>query len=314
MKNKLLIIFLLLFSLGKAQTDDNNVNAFLGLLKSEMSKIPIGKVEEHYNEGYFLTLSKSDYFDENVEIGLTSIYQKCAGKNENEARQEIKAFFEQHKKLKIQKDEMASKMSDFNFVKSNLKIRIYANALKELYEKTGIVKSVYTGFIEVIVIDLPAGIGSLEKKYLDIWKKSEKEVFALAKENTLKSLTQQFQKIDFQNGEEEFYFLTSDDDLFITSSILDLKKTNPPVGKYGTIISIPNNLLIAALPLNDKEKIDPFCLSFMGLTDYMYQGEDTKPISNNLFWLNGSDLLLIDKDYENKKLIYPEQLKKLMDK
>jgi len=68
------------------------------------------------------------------------------------------------------------------------------------------------------------------------------------------------------------------------------------------------------LPLNDKEKINQFGLSFMGLADYMYANKETKPISNNLFWLSGDEILNIEKDLKNRKLVYPAQLQKIVDK
>lgn len=313
MKAKLLIAFLVITNVLSAQTNNDDVNKFIKLFKSQMTKLTIGKIEEHYDQGYFKTLSESEYFDKDVEVAITSVYQNCSGKNEAASQQEVNNFFEQHKSLKIQRKEIASKMTDFNFIKSYLKIRIYPEDLRSQYENQGIVKKSYKGLIEVIVLDLPSGIGSLEKKYLDIWKKSENETYLLAKENTLKNLDLKFVQAEVAKTGEEFHLLSSDTDLFLTSSILDLKKTSPPVGKFGTLISIPNNLVIVALPLNDKEKINQFCLSFMGLTDYIYERKETKPISNNLFWLNGNDLLPIDKDLQNKKFIYPAELKKHVD-
>lgn len=314
MKSKLLIAFLAITNLLSAQTENADVNKFIALFKSQMTKLTVGKIEEHYDQGYFKTLSESDYFDKDVEVGISSIYQKCAGKDETVSKQEIANFFEQHKNLKIQRKEIASKMTDFNFMKSYLKIRIYSDQLKPQYESHGIVKSSDKGFIEVIVLDLPSGIGSLDKKYLDIWKKTESEIYSLAKENTLKGLDQKFEKAEVAKSGEEFYLLSSDTDLFLTSSILDLKKTNPPIGKFGTLISIPNNTVIVALPLNDKGKINQFFLSFMGLADYMYESKETKPITNNLFWLNGNEFLIIEKDIKNEKFIYPKQLQNIIDK
>lgn len=314
MKAKILIAFILITNLLNAQTNNDDLNKFITLFRSQMAKLEIGKVEEHYDLGYFKTLAESGYFDKNAEIGITTIYKKCSGKDEATSKQEINNFFEQHKNLRTQRKEFASKMNDFNFIKSHLKIRIYPDELKLQYDNHGIVKNSYKGLIEVIVLDLPAGIGSLGKKYLDVWKKSENEIYLLAKENTLKNLDQKFEKAQTGKNGEEFYLLSSNNDLFITSSILDLKKTSPPVGKYGTLISIPNSLTIVALPLNDQSKIDQFSLSFMGLADFMYESKEAKPVSNNLFWLNGSEMLMIEKDLKNKKLIYPAELQKLVNK
>ncbi|HOZ79879.1 MAG TPA: hypothetical protein PLY34_17915 [Ferruginibacter sp.] len=314
MKSILLFALLAIANLVSAQADTAGVNKFITMFKSQLSNFQVGKIEEHYDEGYFKTLSESDYFDKDFEVGITSIYQKCAGKDETISKQEINSFFEQHKSLKIQRKEIDSKMTDFNFMKSYLKIRLYSDQLKPQYENHGIVKSSYNGCIEVIVLDLPSGTGSVERKYLDTWKKTEAEIFLLAKENTLVHLDQKFEKAGTAKTGEEFYLLSSDTDLFLTSLILDLKKANPPAGKFGTLISIPNNTVIVALPLNDKEKIQQFGLSFMGLTDFMYESKETKPISNNLFWLTGNEVFIIDKDLKNKMFIYPEKLKALIDK
>lgn len=314
MKSKLLIAFLAIANLLSAQSNNDDVNKFITLFKSQITKFTIGEIEEHYDQGYFKTLSESEYFDKDVKVGITTIYQKCLGKDETASKQEINNFFEQHKSLKIQIQEFASKMNDFNFIKSYLKIKIYSDELKPQYDNHGIVKVSYKGFIEVIVLDLPSGIGSLEKKYLDIWKKSENEIYLLAKKNTLKNLDQKFEKAEVETSGEEFFLLSNDTDLFVTSYILELKKTNPPIGKYGTLLSIPNNTVIIALPLNDKEKIEPFCLSFMGLTNYMFDSQETKPMSDNLFWFDGNQILSIEKDLKNKKLIYPTNLQKHVDK
>jgi hypothetical protein len=313
MKAKLVIVFFLLTYLSNAQTDNADVNRFIALFKSQLAALPVGKIEEHFEEGYFKTLSESEYFDKDLEIGLTTIYQRCAGKDEAFSKQAIADYFEQHKRLKKERKEFEAKMVDFNFVRPYLKIRIYSEEVRNLYENHGIVRTGYKGMIEVIVMDLPSGIGSVGRKYLDIWKKTESEIYLLAKENTFKSLDHQFEKADEAKSGEEFYLLASDTDLFVTSFILDLKRANPPAGKYGTLISIPNNMAIVALPLNDKTKIEAFCQSFMGLVDYMYNSQETKPVSNNLFWLRGNEILFIDKDVKNKKFIFPPQLQELIN-
>jgi len=231
MKTSLLIAFLAMANLLSAQTDNGDVNKFILLFKTQMAKFAIGQIEEHYEQGYFKTLAESDYFDRDAIIGITTIYQNCSGKDETASKQEINHFFEQHKSLKIQRREIDSKMNDFNFIKPFLKIRIYSDESRPDYENHGIIKSLYKGFIAVVVLDLPSGIGSLEKKYLDIWKKSENDIFLLAKGQTLKILDQKFAKEDIAKSGEEFYLLASDTDLFITSSILDIKKANDPMGK-----------------------------------------------------------------------------------
>jgi hypothetical protein len=314
MKIKTLFIFLLVGMNINAQTSNEDVNQFIKLFKSQISKFEIGKIEEHFEDGYFKVLKESEYFDKDVEVGITSIYQQCIGKDNKYKIQQINSFFEQNKKLKSEKVVFFKKMDDYNFAKPFLRIRIFSDALKSNYENIAIIRENYKGLISVVVVDLPSGIGSLDISYLRIWNKSEEDIYNIAKNNTLSKLSQKFEKEQVSKEGEEYYLLANDINLYITSSILDLKKANIPLGKYGTLISIPNNTVILALPLNDKINIDKFSLNFMGLTNYMFNSQETKPISDNLNWYDGKEIYLIEKDIKNKKLIYPDDLKKNIEK
>lgn len=292
-----------------AQDNDGEIKKFLDLFTAKMKTLDVGQIEPHYEEGYFKTLSESAYFDKDTHIGLTSLYQECMGKDEATMKQFISRFFEKHKELKVQIKEMEAKMDDFNFIQPYLKIRVFSEDLLSIYSDHAITKFTLEGLLEVVVLDLPTGIGSLEKKHLATWKKSEEDIYRLAKTNTIKALNQKFEKAETAKTGEVFYLLADDMDLFITSAIFDLKKAGLPVGKHGTVFSVPNHTLLVAMPLDDPAKADGFILNFMGLTDYMNQSPENKPVSNNLFWYNGKEVFLINKDIPNKKFIYPAAMK-----
>lgn len=312
LKIQVVIISLFLCNLLHAQPTKADYDKFVSFFKSELPKFKIGKIEGHYEEGFFKILTASEYFDIDVEVGLTSLAQKCMGKDSIFVRQEINSFFERHKKLKNERELIGTKMNDFNYMKSFLKVRIYSDMVKPQYAKYGLIKSPYKGFFEAVVFDLPSGIGSVEKKYLETWQKSEIEIYSLARENTLKSLTQKFSKTEAGKDGEVFYLLSSDYDLFVTSAVIELNKMDIPQGKYGTLISLPSSNVIVALPLSDSSKINQFALRFMDVTNYMYENNQTTQISAELFWYNGVELLSVGKDNEKKELIYPSELKKVV--
>jgi len=314
MRNFILIILILCVSTVKSQTQED-VNNFLEIFKSEIKNYDFGKIEEHFNDGYFKTFNESEYFDGNTEVGITSIFQSSYGKTDNEVRKIIKDYFEQHKKLNTQRKQIARKMNDFEFIKSFLKIRIYSKNQRTLYEdNNAIINSNINDLISVVVLDLPDGIGSLNKTYLKDWKKTENEVYNTAKENTLSSLTQNFEKAETFPTGEEIYLLASDSNLFITSSILNIKQFNIPIGKFGTIISIPNNTVIVALPINDKEKIESYGQNFYGLSNYMYQSSETKPLSDKIFWFDGEKYFEIQFLEQYQKLAFPIEMQEYFEK
>lgn len=308
MRRLFILLSAFIVSVVNAQDNDAEIKQFLNLFTTKIKTLDAGKIEPHYEEGYFITLSESVYFDKDNRVELTSLYQDCMGKDEATMKKIISRFFDNHKELKVQRKEIEAKMDDFNFIRPYLKIRVFSEELLSLYSNHAITRFTHDGLLEVVVLDLPSGIGSLDKKYLATWKKTEEAIYRLARINTLKALKQKFEKAETAKTGEVFYILADDMDLFITSAVLDLRKAGLPLGKHGTVFSVPNHTSLVAMPLDDPSKADGFILNFMGLTDYMNQRPETKPVSNNLFWYDGKEVFLITKDIPNKKFIYPAAL------
>lgn len=310
MKSKLIIFLFLVVFIANSQTK-SEIDNFLNIVKLEIKNYKIGKIEEHFEDGYFLTLSESEYFDSNMKIGITTIFQRTYGKSQNEFKQIIFDFFEQHKRLKIQKNEIKTRESDFNYMKSFLKIKIYNESDKDLYAKSGsIIRPFINSLITVVVLDLPDGIGSINRGLLKDWKKTEAEIFEYALDNTKKYLKLKFINSGTLPTGEEIYMLANDLELFTTSSILNINDAKIPMGKYGTIISVPNNITIAASPLDVKEKIEANGLNFYNLTNYLYKSVETKPLSNKIFWFDGNNFYEILYLEKLNKLAFPDEMKK----
>lgn len=307
MRNFLFAGALLFCLVSSAQTGNEKVNHFVSIFKEQLKQYNAGDVEEHYDEGYVKIKSDSKYFESGQEIGLSSIYLRCADKNDEECKKEIGLFFEQLLALKKERGELLLKIESYEFAKTILKIRIYSSEMRPVYEKNNaIVKENLQGMIEVVVLDLATGIGSLEKKYLAKWKKTEEEVYALAKANTVSALFDEFVQMDKNNP--ELYLLANDDNAFVTSGILDLSKSKIPVGKFGTFIAVPNNSSVIAFKIEDAKTAYAKALTFMGMINYLYALEGTTPVSSTMFWYNGQTLLPVEKDMKEKKLIFPKEL------
>ena len=311
----LAILFTMLSNQGFSQSKEKNFIHFISIFKSELKKYDIGDIEEHFEDAYFRTKSESQYFDKEVEIGLTTLYQRCSGKNNNAIKEEIKIYFEQFKHLKNERASLNKEILDFSSIKDKLKIRMYANNLKDTYIKhDAIIKEANKGIIEIIVVDLPTGIGSLGSKYLKHWGISIDSVYNISKINTLKDIKATFIKIQPDQNGMSFNLLADDYDLYVTSSVLDLGKFNTPQGKYGTIISIPNSSMVIAKTLDDKNLIEQNTLEIMGATDAMFNLQNVKPISSNLFWYYNDKFEIIEKDYDRQTFIYPIELQKKINK
>ncbi|MDA3614838.1 hypothetical protein [Polluticaenibacter yanchengensis] len=283
MKHYLMFLFLTIATIANSQTQ-KDVDNFIAILQKEIKNYNIGNIEEHYEKCYFKTLSESDFLDKNMEVSIINMFKSSFQKTENETKKIIKDYFEQLKRLKNQKNEIDKNKSDYSFMKSYLKIRVYSATSEDLYKKNNaIIRPGLNGIIEVVVFDLPDGIGSLNKNETKNWNKSEEEIYAQAKENTMNFLDQTFEFANNLPTGEKIYLLASDSNLFITSYILDLKKSKITVGKFGTIVSIPNNSVVVAMPIDDKDKLLSSTQNFFGLTEYMYESNETKPLCNKIY-------------------------------
>jgi hypothetical protein len=307
----ILFFYFFCYTLINAQNDSAELSHFINLFQSEISKYPIGEIEAHFDEGYFKAKSESDYFEINQKLGLSTIYNRCLGKEDSECKEQISFYLEQLKTLKKERAELSKKLENFEEVVSLLKIRIYPISQKINYEKTGIFKENNTGMIEVIVFDLPTGVGGVNKSHLSKWKISSEEAYELAKSNTLKDISRKFLPIHIDNTNQDYNILINENDLFITSAILDLKKLDMPMGKYGTLISVPDNTVILSQPIEKKENLNIAISDFQDLTINSPQNENSKPISTNIFWYDAEKLHLIQK--EGDKFIIPKKLKKVLD-
>jgi hypothetical protein len=308
------ILFICFFCriLLNGQNDSVELSHFINLFQSEISKHPIGKIEAHFTEGYFIAKSESDYFEANQELGLSSIYYRCIGKDDNQCREEIGFYLNQLKALKIERTELAKKLENFEEVVNLLKIRIYPVAQKIKYENKAVIKENNKGMIEVVVFDLPTGIGSVNKSNLAKWKISSEEAYQLARSNTLNNLnTRKFTPILIERNNEIYHLLINKKDLFITSAILDLKKFDIPIGKYGTLVSIPNNAVILSKSIETNINIMNTINDFYELTAQSLADEELKPLSDNVFWFNGNELMHIERKDTNFKL--PKEMKKKIE-
>ncbi|WP_146212792.1 hypothetical protein [Dysgonomonas alginatilytica] len=310
----LLIVFsIMLSSQIYSQAGDKRYTHFVSVFNAELKKYNIGDIKKHYDKGYFRTTSESEYLDKDVEVGLTTLFERCGNKDDSSIKEEIKIYFEQLKQLKNERKSLNEEILNFDSTKEKLKIRMYPDLLKNTYSKNdAIIKTKNPGIIEVVVIDLPTGIGSLEAKYLKHWGISIDSVYTISKENTLKQIRARFVEMQPTQNGIIFNLFADDDDLFVTSCILDLGRFNIPKGKYGSFVSIPNSAMVIVIALDDKEAIENSAADLIGAADSMYGIEEMKPISNNLFWYNGKELKVIEKNYKQRKLIYPTELKDLI--
>ena len=291
-----------------AQTD-KNYNNFINIVKKELKEIHIQNYEEHFKEQYFIIKEKNDYFDVGTEVGLTNLYNICTQNDKSQWKKIIKDYFSQVKVSRDEEKGIIPKLEKFETAKEYLKLRIYPIDYKEQISKSSIFESDTDDYISVVVLDFPSAIRNLTKEYTEKWNLSEKEIFEVAKENTLKNNKEEFEE-DKITDTFSVSVMLSDTNIFVTSSIYDLNKKCNSISKYGAFVAIPNRYGIVLKNVN-KETINNDIVQMMGLVNYMYQQGPTS-ITNTIYWFDGNNFFKVIHDPSKGLIKLPDELMKVL--
>ncbi len=291
-----------------AQTD-KNYNNFINIVKKELKEIHIQNYEEHFKEQYFIIKEENDYFDVGTEVGLTNLYNICTQNDKSQWKKIIKDYFSQVKVSRDEEKSILPKLEKFETAKEYLKLRIYPIDYKEQISKSSIFESDTGDYISVVVLDFPSAIRNLTKEYTEKWNLSEKEIFEVAKENTLKNNKEEFEEYKITDTFSVSVML-SDTNIFVTSSIYDLNKKCNTISEYGAFVAIPNRYGIVLKNVN-KETINNDIVQMMGLVNYMYQQGPTS-ITNTIYWFDGNNFFKVIHDPSKGLIKLPDELMKVL--
>ncbi|HUI72212.1 MAG TPA: hypothetical protein VL354_16955 [Spirochaetia bacterium] len=289
-----------------AQATQPGYDSFLSVVRAQVSKLGIGKIEDHMAEGYFIVLKDNPYADKNAQIGLSNLYDICKQEAPERWPAIIQGFFAQLKKKKEEQARIRPLLEKFETADKVLKVRVYPAEQLRVFQKSSIVDDTQPGYLGVVVVDYPSGIANLDASYPARWHMKAQDVFSQALKNTVGENKETFEEYDFRDG-LKVSLLSSDTNPYVTTSIYDLANTGIPVGEYGTLVGIPNRMTIVAMALPRKELVRSMIMELMGLVSYMYaQGPGS--ISDNMYWYNEGSLSLIQKDRTTGAITLPQKL------
>lgn len=306
LKKNLLIFTMSIFILFSVTAQSSkDYTRFIDVVKNELNEINIKNYEEHFDEQYFIVKEENEYFDIGTQVGLTNLYNVCFQNRKSQWEKIVKNYFSQVKKSRTEEKEILLKLENFDTGKEYLKIRIYPIEYKEQIADSSISESIMDENVSIVVIDFPSAVKILSKDYKEKWGISEKEIFEIAKENTLKNNKEKFEEYEISENFSVSVML-SETNIFITSSIYDINKKCHSISKYGAFISIPNRYGILLKNVN-KETINNDIIEMMMLTNYMYQ-QGPGSISNTIFWFDGEKFYKVIHDPLKGMLKLPDEL------
>jgi hypothetical protein len=260
----------------------------------------------HFEQNYLVSTTDNEFASKDTQIGLDNLISICDQSDINEWTNIIRDHFMRIKSIKKEKDNLEPEMQNYETALQYLKIRIYPIDYYDIMSKFAILRKNDLGFLEAIVVDYPSTVESLKTEYLKKWDISENNIFNDVTKQTIDDIPEMFEKYEFKYN-SNIYLLSSDTNIFVSTSILDLKVKAAPVGKYGSFVSIPNRVNVPVLELTDKTTINGLTVEFMMLTKYMYD-KGPGSITSNIYWYDGVKLYLVEINKINGSIKLPDKL------
>lgn len=204
--------------------------------------------------------------------------------------------------------EINEKINDFQVAKEYLKVRLYPLSY-ELYLKTAIYESFVPETFSAVVFDYPFAVKIADKMHLDSWGLTEKEVFDIALDNTLKSIELKIEEFPIQGG--HIINGVFGETVFTATDIYTLHNSDEHMGTYGTIYAIPNNTGFVFYPIEDNEAMVSVSVQLVFMAGQMYNS-GVGSISPELYWLYDGQFYLIEQNQEVGTINFPDRYKELL--
>lgn len=262
------------------------------------------RLQKYFMRKKFSVIFKDDYSLEvhtntptRETISLSNLAKICFKAEKEKWSELIEEYFEILANSKKMSKILKEREEDFDFYKEFIGVRFYhrdyfSNGIEESFLFIPLLEDVCLA----LILDFPDHIKNLDPKIFKNWNISEKKLFTLGITN-IKS------KYKFEIKKEKILNLTiyvvSTNHFFGNILLLELDNYENLVGKYGSLIAIPNRHETFIYPIENKEVEKAIeCLIRINKNRYKEPGS----VSRNLYWYNSNKFSLQTITYDAKNV------------
>jgi hypothetical protein len=270
-------------------------------------------VKKFYQEkGIKFSLSDSYIYlqEKNQKVNLQNLAQMCKAHPQVEWEALISDYLERVQLLISGNSEPAITGQAFSDIADTIAVRIYPGGT--ILENDP-VKSIYRedipGTAATLVLDLPDRIVTITQEMAAPWNKTPQELFQLGLNNVNRTCIPSIAEVDIEDGMHIIEIRSSN---FLTATYALLLEEFPQtIGKFGTLIGIPNRYLLACYPIDDKSVIRAITRLFP-VIDQLYM-EGPGSISPHLYWYRNGKYSCLKCNLEKKQFFIPPDFTDLIN-
>lgn len=166
---------------------------------------------------------------------------------------------------------------DFEIMKPSLAVRLYPEDTHSGTVEGGVWRRDFEGVLTVLVYDFPTHVEIVPRSHITAWRKTDEELFELGISNVATGFPVTVESFP----EYGIHFLTSDE-VYVTTLLYRLESFPEVIGRYGSLVSIPDRHTVVILPLEGSQS-SGFTTGFLNVTLGSYMDADY-PVSYHVWW------------------------------
>jgi hypothetical protein len=178
-------------------------------------------------------------------------------------------------------DELAEKVKDFEQARNLVHVKIYnAEYAAGSARKNIVFREQLPGTVSVIVFDMPESVFNVSQDCVNMWGKTEDELFRLGFRNVREHYPAVIE--DQETPDKVVIKVICNDNFFNTTHALLIEHYPDLLGTHGTLLGIPNRGILLAYPINDMQVVAAIHVMLPAIIGMHRDGPGS--ISTHLYW------------------------------
>ena len=152
-----------------------------------------------------------------------------------------------------------------------------------------------------IVYDFPNIITNIKPEQIIPWNKTLEELFDIGLENVRNNYITNVETVEFGSNKDVIYSCETEH-LFATNVLFELEKHDGLIGKFGSLVAVPNRSIALIYPINDLKVvgvIKSMCLSVPKLYD-----NNPGSLTKEIYWYLNNSFVILPYESTRKGVIF----------
>lgn len=281
---------------------NEDLSYFYSLLRNYFAS---KNIQVSIDDGYVNIVGNSNRF------GLSNLAQICHQSSKDDWLKIIEDHFSRIFSMEKEVADLNLIIKDFEKISKYLAVKIYPEEYADTIGRENLVWRVdLPKTVTVLVFNMPLNVSSVMPEQIKSWYKSNEELFILGINNVKNNYKSELSE---ENLNKIKIYLCSVQDAFTATMALYIDEHLKLVGRYGSLVTIPNRQALICYPINKIDEIVDAISEIIPFTVYM-EREGPGSISSLLYWYKDGMFVNLEYEIDDKRIDLhpPEEFLEIM--